>query len=122
MNKDTYIFIDIQGFNYSFGYIPKELAIYDGIRSANFLFKPPFDKKVLPDDDMKMVSWAEEYHGLEWDFGNIDLNEINGILNKVHNDFKKPIFFLKGNEKAKFLKKYVDEGSIYAILLVENQN
>ena len=106
------IFIDIQGFNCSFGYIPKEMAIYDGIRLSNFLFKPPFKRSMLSAVDEKIVTWSEDYHGLEWDFGNIELGEIDKILKKVCFSFNKPNIFVKGVEKLKFLKTVFDSESI----------
>ena len=106
------IFVDIQGFKCSFGYILKELAIYDGVRMSNFLFKPPFNRNMLSDKDKKVVSWAEGYHGMEWDSGNIDLNEINGILKILESS---PTIYVKGYEKAKVLEKFLDQEKIYNI-------
>ena len=116
MNEcETYLFIDIQGYNCTFGYVPKELAIYDGIRCSNYLFKSPFKKNMLSTDDKKLVNWAEEYHGLKWEYGYIELNEIGDILKNVLETYKSPKIFVKGNEKTHFLKKFLDEDYIYAI-------
>ena len=109
------IFIDIQGYNCSFGYIPKELALYDGIRCSNYLFKSPFKKNMLSADDNKIVNWSQEYHGLEWDFGSIELNEIDSILKHALKDYESFRIYVKGNEKANFLKKFLDEDCICTI-------
>ena len=112
---ETNVFIDMQGFNCSFGYFPKELSIYDGIRCSNYLFKPPFKRSMLSAEDLKVVTWTEEYHGMEWDSGYIELNEIDEILKNIYEFYKNPKIYVKGNEKTNFLKKFLDEDCIYAI-------
>jgi hypothetical protein len=109
------IFIDIQGYNCSFGFIPKELAIYDGIRLSNYLFKPPFKRSMLSDVDEKIVTWSEEYHGLEWESGCMNLCEIDDIIKNVYNLFNKPKIFVKGVEKTKFIKGILNAESIVSI-------
>lgn len=112
---ESIIFIDIQGFNCSFGYIPKELAIYDGIRCSNYLFKPPFRKNILSIDDKKVVNWAEEYHGIDWESGYIELTKINDILQTILKNYQSPKVYVKGNEKINFLKKILAECCISSI-------
>ena len=112
---NSYIFIDVQGYCLSFGYIPKEIAIFDGIRLANFLFKPPFKRNLLSTQDDKIVAWSEEYHGLDWDSGYTDLNEVNGIIENIFFHFNKPKVYVKGVEKTKFLKKILGDESIIGI-------
>ncbi len=111
----TQIFLDIQGYYCSFGYIPKELAIYDGVRCSNFLFKSPFRRNTLSPADLKVVNWAEQYHGLDWESGNIDLNEIEDIVRNIHKSLKNPKIYVKGNEKKKFLSRIVNEEFIFMI-------
>ena len=119
MECKTDLFIDIQGYNCSFGYIPKELAIYDGLRCSNYLFKSPFQQNMLSTVDIKMVSWAEEYHGIDWNAGNIELNEIDSILKHVLEIYQSPKIYVKGNEKIKYLKKFINEDIIYPIPIGE---
>lgn len=108
-------FIDIQGYNCSFGFIPKEMAIYDGVRISNFLFKPPFKRNMLTEADLKIIKWSEEYHGLDWDLGNINLNEIEKIITNMYISFNKPKIFVKGNQKTRFLKQILGDECIVSI-------
>lgn len=112
---ETDIFIDLQGYNCSFGYMLKELAIYDGTRSSNYLFKPPFNKQMLSIRDEKVVNWSENYHGLEWNSGYTDLNEIEDILKHVLRNYISPKIYVKGLEKSKFLKRFLEIDCVYNI-------
>ena len=106
------IFVDIQGYNCSYGYIPKEIAFYDGICCSNYLFKAPFNKNMLSPEDKKIVQWSEEYHGLEWEMGNIEFNEIDVILKHVLGFYSSPKIHVKGIEKGNILRKFLQEDYI----------
>lgn len=103
------IFVDIQGFQCSFAFFPKEMAIFDGNRIANYLFKAPFNKNMLSVDELKTVTYAENYHGLKWESGNLELCEINRIFKHVLELYQTPRIYVKGTQKANFLKKFLSE-------------
>ncbi|KAL1487681.1 hypothetical protein ABEB36_015658 [Hypothenemus hampei] len=116
MVQNESIFLDIQGYTCSFGYVVKEIAIFDGLRSAVFLFQPPFSRALLSDSDKKIVQWAEDhYHGLEWESGYISLNELEPILMHVLKFYNNPKIFLKGTKKFEVLKEFLSETRIHLI-------
>lgn len=112
------VFIDIQGFPLASGFIPKELAVYDGVRFCSFLFKPPYSKKLLKEADMKIVEHLENtYHGLFWKSGSIDLTQFEDILCNIRSLYNNPKFMVKGDLKANCLKQFFDSSLIFQIPL-----
>ena len=110
--------IDIQGFSFSSGFIPKELAIYDGQRFCTFLFKPPYQKKFLKEEELKVVNYLEnEYHGLLWDSGFIELNTFEDIFTSIRLFYENPKFIVKGDLKANVLNQIFPSNLIHKIPL-----
>lgn len=110
--------IDIQGYPCLGSFIPKELAIYDGVRFCSVLFKPPYCKQLLKEEDLKIVAYLEsQYHGLLWDTGFIDLNEFQNVLLDMLKLYTNPKILIKGDLKYNLIKKFVDPISIIKIPL-----
>ncbi|KAL1488089.1 hypothetical protein ABEB36_015457 [Hypothenemus hampei] len=104
------------GYTCSFGYVVKELAIFDGLRCTAFLFQPPFSKALLSDPDKNIVKWAEDhYHGLEWESGYVSLNELEPILMNLKKFYNNPKIFIKGMKKFEVLKEFLSETKIHFI-------
>ena len=110
--------LDIQGYPCSSGFIPKELAVYDGERFSTFLFKPPYSKSFLKEEDLKIVTYLEtQYHGLLWESGFIDLNNFENILTSIRLMYDNPKFMVKGDSKANALKRIFSSDLIFRIPL-----
>lgn len=101
--------VDIQGFNISNVFIPKELSFYDGERLSTYLFKPPFPRKFLKSEELKTVVYLEDqYHGLLWESGYVDLNDIPKILDTIIASyiFDNIKILVKGDMKTNFLREF----------------
>lgn len=102
------IVLDAQGFTINKRFIIKELAAYDGKKTAHFLFKPPFSLDFLDTDELKQVHWLENnYHGLSWSSGFIHLEELSKILRNLTRQEDK--VYVKGNMKVNFFRKYLGD-------------
>lgn len=99
--------IDVQGFDTLSGYIPKEMAITNGEVTEHYIFKPPYPFRHLEEKFKKQVRWLERfYHGLRWNAGYVDLNEVPSILKRT--TLYENTIYCKGEAKAEFLTKYLD--------------
>lgn len=102
------IIVDIQGFqaiNYSI--IPKEIAILsrDSSRVQHFLIKPPYPWKNLSKQHKRSAIWLyHNHHGLRWDDGNINYEEMFEILKNIMNQSVK--IYVKGAIKKEFLDQF----------------
>lgn len=56
--------LDVQGFQLkNKGFIPKELAFFDGVKLSHYVFKPPCSFLYLSAEDRKnsLVKWLYKY-------------------------------------------------------------
>lgn len=98
------IIIDLQGFEAPH-FVPKEMAITDGERTAHYVFKPPCPFHELTLSQQTTVNWLTRYHhGLRWSFGNTDLREIEKILSVVTS--RDSTIYCKGKIKSDYLRNH----------------
>lgn len=87
-------------------YIVKELALVSSyLHNRNlYLFKPPYNIEQLNETAMKQTVWCtDHYHGLPWNYGDVDYRELPFILRSHANQHK--VICTKGSEKAKWLQE-----------------
>lgn len=98
--------LDVQGFKTGKNkFIPKELAAYDGNRICHYIFRPPFALNCLDPETLKHTSWLmQNHHCIPWDTGYTPLYKFASIVKDLTE--KVDIIYVKGNEKANFLRKY----------------
>lgn len=85
----------------------KELAFMGGasVVPVYYLFKPPFDYRELNREIQdKNLFCKTEVHGINWHDGTVDYCSVGDILSPL-NEFK--FIFVVGEEKKKFLQKYL---------------
>lgn len=100
------LILDVQGFKVEKNkFIVKELAAYNGSKTAHYIFKPPFSMKLLPPDLEKQVKWlTNNYHCIDWDEGHTPFFYFGKIIQKLTEN--EEIIHVKGAEKAEFIKKH----------------
>lgn len=102
--------VDLQGFKTADNeFVFKEVAVValqeDSVPSV-FLFKPPHPWEQLPYRNKCENRWLERnYHGLEWDSGRIPYENVAETLRGALKDAG--AVFVKGLEKAKWLRKFL---------------
>jgi hypothetical protein len=105
--------VDIQSFKISnkkgeIRWAVKELGIYNGKISYHYIFKPPFPFHQLSTELQKEANWVMNFHhGIPWDDGYVSLEDFPKILEGATKTAG--IIFVKGNQKAEFLKKYINK-------------
>lgn len=101
----TTIIIDIQGFKINKKtFIPKELAVLKNLKSAHYIFKPPFLFELLPEKFQKQFKWlVKNHHCIQWNVGVVPHYKLKDIIRDLTYDVTK--IYVKGKEKAEFLKK-----------------
>lgn len=103
----TDVYIDIQGFRgNSNEFILKEIAILMKDKLHHMLFKQPFSKSCLVAKSRRTNDWLEDnFHGLKWDEGFIEYNEMEEILCGILPNGKDEnvVFYVNGLEKQKWL-------------------
>lgn len=86
----------------------KELGVYNGKISYHYVFKPPFPFKELPWELQKEAYWVVNFHhGIPWNDGYESLENLQEILKEATQTAG--IIYVKGKQKAEFLRKYVDK-------------
>lgn len=100
------LILDIQGFKAEKNkFIVKELAAYNGHKTAHYIFKPPFSIKLLPPDLEKQAEWlTHNYHGIDWSEGCTPYFNFGKIIREL-TECEESIF-VKGKEKASYIKEY----------------
>lgn len=100
-----FIVLDVQGFNVP-EFTPKELVMYNGHQFGYFLFKPPKSFHSLDVDSAKQVKFLQGiHHCLEYNSGNICLQELPAIIRRHIIDEDVNRVYVKGSIKKKFLQE-----------------
>lgn len=101
--------IEFQGFRNNNGrFIIKELVIYDTTTHVvnYFVFKPPFRSNKLNHKAYRTNNWlTANFHYITWDEGFTEYKELNKIFQHYSKQYDE--VFTSGNEKTKFIEKYV---------------
>lgn len=116
------VIMDIQFIQGNHGqYFAKELAIlkHETVEPMIFYFKPPYPENELDEK----TKWRQKFtykniNGLKWNDGGIDYNNISQILSIYTNS----IIYVKGLQKANFIKNYIDKLSTNIIDLEDIPN
>lgn len=97
--------LDVQGFKIENNkFIPKEMAAYDGNRICHYIFRPPFGLDCLDPEALKQTLWLmHNHHCIDWDAGYTPLYKFSNIIKSLTE--KVDIVYVKGKEKADFLRK-----------------
>lgn len=100
------IVIDVQGFKIENNkFIAKELAAYDGCHITHYIFKQPFEMKLLPPDVQREVVWLmKNHHCIPWSEGFTPLYKFSNIIKSLTS--KSGSVYVKGAEKANILRRY----------------
>lgn len=107
-NMSRRLIIDIQGFKSENNFIPKELAAYNGAQIMHYVFRIPFPLNSLPPSIQKENKWLmENLHGLDWKEAFTPLYQFKNIMLNISE--KTDVFYVKGREKANFLRKYTEK-------------
>ena len=101
------IVIEFEGFKLSQNhlYLIKELAYVNTFtgESMSYFFKPKKDIKVSTNVDEKLMNWIRDnYHGIDYNYGNVCFSEINHIFNMLSVS-SRIVFLIKGQEKCDLL-------------------
>lgn len=100
------VVIDLQGVLLNHGFMVKELAIGDAERVNHYIFKPHVPYNRLDAGERRQVHWLEDnHHGLHYNNGSINSNEILNILNQFTRGVD--LIYVKGHQKIEFLQKYL---------------
>lgn len=101
------VIVDVQGFKTdSNDFIVKEIAMQCGRNVLVLLVKPPFPFYNLTKTERNQVCWIERNRFFFWNEGFIPYtNYKNYIVNYLKN---KPIIYVKGTEKVKWIRKILD--------------
>lgn len=100
----TFVVLDVQGFKISEKrFVPKELAIYDGVHVSHYVFKPPFPFHHLPEKFKSQAVWlTTNHHCLNWSEGFTPHFLFPQILQRLTQDVDH--VYVKGCEKAAFIR------------------
>lgn len=101
--------LDVQGFKKPVeDYVAKELAILPLFRKDDplvLLFKPPIPWRRLTDKYKKENTWLlHNFHGISWDSGNIEYDQIGNILREALNDAT--TVFVSGEMRKQWLERF----------------
>ena len=98
-----FIIIDIQGYLSPPRFIPKEVAITDGLKSENILVKSIRPNLTASEVRQKMYL-ENNHHGLTLSAGYTDLDDCINILKRhVANS---DIVYVRGHQREFFFEKY----------------
>lgn len=108
-SSTSYIIIDVQGFkSENNGFIPKELAAFNGNQISHYIFRIPFPFNSLPRDLQKQNKWlVENFHGINWSEGFTPLHQFKNIITNLAE--KADVIYVKGKEKANHIRKYTSK-------------
>lgn len=85
--------------------VPKELATFDGEYISHYLFKPPFTFNCLTEEYQNEANWLmNQHHCILWESGFVPVYQLKNIITDLGNAYD--VFYVKGTEKATFLKQY----------------
>lgn len=101
--------MDVQGFKIADNkFIVKEVGIlFDGNRTAHYIFKPPFDWTFLSYEHKRQATWLRKYyHGLHWNDGYIEYDRLSNLLTAM---LQSRIVMVKGLEKKQWLQDFVKD-------------
>lgn len=100
------LIIDVQGFKTeNKKFLPKELAIFDGVRLNHYVFKPPFQFRCLPVSLQREANWLmKNHHCIDWNEGYTPLFQFRNIVKNISN--RGTVVYVKGKEKADFIRKF----------------
>lgn len=103
------VIVDVQGFNTSKKtFIPKELAVYDGVHVSHYIFKAPFSIHNLSTEFKQQVFWLiNNHHCIDWNEGFTPLFMFPQIIQRLTKDADS--ISVKGCEKATYIKKFVSK-------------
>ena len=100
--------IDLQGFQLTpHSFVVKELAFYDINNGyhGRWSFKPPHPWEDLSPSKQKSYAWVtRNLHGMSWKSGKLPYKTFRRILMSLFTSYD--IIYVKGLEKANFLKKF----------------
>jgi hypothetical protein len=98
------IIIEFQGFCFSENnFVPKEICVLGENVQLHFIINSPKKFLQLNNKERCIVNWNEKnYHGLLWECGEIEWDECVRIIAEICAD--EAVFYVKGLEKAKFLR------------------
>lgn len=125
MNQNGRFVLDIQGFYIDNKIYAKEICISEidsGIKT--FLIQPPPKNIHVTKKDTLSNRWLSNYHhGLEWYSGIHSLNDfIDYFVYNVRQYKSYPFVYVKGNEKAQWLKELLGEKINFCIINLDNLN
>lgn len=98
--------VDIQGFNLideekCWRFYPKEITIYDGVRTNYYLLEPPIAYQKLSSLNKRQVRFDEKLHGLRYSNGDVAYNKISRILSSILQSSQQ--IYVKGYQKYQYL-------------------
>lgn len=105
--KMKFVVVDMQGFNIP-EFVVKELAIFDGSRTAHFLFKPAKPWSSIEDQDVKnSIRYLQNFvHCLNYTYGNIEYEYLPTILRKYLIEEGVDRIYVKGDQKKTVLQDF----------------
>lgn len=111
--KMKIVTVDMQGFNLP-EFVVKEMAIFDGKRTAHFLFKPPKPWSCIDDQSVKnnIKYLQNNVHCLNYSSGNIDYEQLPDILQKYLLDEGVDRIYVKGAQKKTLLEEFLASSDI----------
>lgn len=111
--------VDLQGF-FTPDFHPKEIAIFDGYRSAHFLIKSPKPLFAITDADiMRQIRFIQaNVHGIYYESGYIPYESTSALL--YSNLVEADVIYVKGKEKLDYLQKIFSEKGEYRCPEIRN--
>lgn len=106
------LIIDVQGFQ-SDGFIVKELAAtyMEEDHKEVLLFKAPFPWNSLLQQNKTTCNWlTRNYHGIEWEDGEIDYDQIKEEL--VDIVARATVVYIKGLQKLNWIQEFIGKNLI----------
>lgn len=103
------LILDIQGFKLENNkFIVKELAAYDGSKVSHYVFKPPFDVKLLSPQLHRQMIWVmNNHHCIDWREGYTPIHKFEAIVK--HLTVQVDVIYVKGRGKADYIRKYTSK-------------
>lgn len=113
-----FVVVDMQGFSIP-EFFPKEVAIYDGERTAHFLVKSPTSLSEIENPSIisQIKVLQTRVHGLFYGSGDVPYESLPVILNNYLQDVDR--VYVKGTEKQRFLHNVLLGWTCPAVINVE---